>query len=74
MPLEKSTSKAAFGHNIGAEEKAGKPKAQAVAIAFSEKREAEKKHESKGEHFYEHKKHHQEEHEHAGKIMERHKH
>jgi hypothetical protein len=44
MPLEKSTSKKAFGHNVGAEIKAGKPKNQAVAIAYSEKREAEKKH------------------------------
>ena len=40
MPLLKSTSKEAFGKNIGAEIKAGKPKNQAVAIAFSEKREA----------------------------------
>ena len=42
MPLKKSTSKKAFGENIGAELKAGKPKAQAVAIAFAEKRAAEK--------------------------------
>lgn len=44
MPLEKSTSKKAFGYNIGAELKAGKPRKQAIAIAFSEKREAKKKH------------------------------
>lgn len=43
MPLEKSTSKKAFGKNVGTELKAGKPKAQAVAIAFSEKRAAAKK-------------------------------
>jgi type III secretory pathway component EscR len=42
MPLDKSTSKEAFGKNIGAEIKAGKPKAQAVAIAYSVKREAVK--------------------------------
>ena len=40
MPLIKSTSKEAFGKNIGAEIKAGKPQKQAVAIAFSEKRKA----------------------------------
>jgi hypothetical protein len=43
MPLIKSTSKKAFGKNIGAELKAGRPRAQAVAIAYSEKREAAKK-------------------------------
>ena len=43
-PLIKSTSKKAFGKNIGAEIKAGKPQKQAVAIAYSEKREAAKKH------------------------------
>ena len=42
MPLVKSTSQKAFGKNIGAELKAGKPKAQAVAIAYSVKREAAK--------------------------------
>ena len=49
MPLEKSTSKKAFGHNIEAEMHAGKPQKQAVAIAYSEKREAQKKHEHKSE-------------------------
>ena len=44
MTLIKSTSKAAFGHNIGAELRAGKPKAQAVAIAYAEKRAAAHKH------------------------------
>jgi hypothetical protein len=42
MPLEKSTSKKAFGKNIEAEMHAGKPQKQAVAIAYSEKREAQK--------------------------------
>lgn len=43
MPLKKSTSKAAFKSNIKAEVKAGKPQKQAVAIAYAEKREAEKR-------------------------------
>jgi hypothetical protein len=43
MPLKKSTSKEAFKSNIKAEVKAGKPIKQAVAIAYSEKREAGKK-------------------------------
>lgn len=43
MPLKKSGSKAAFSSNIKAEMKAGKPQKQAVAIAYSEKRAAEKK-------------------------------
>jgi hypothetical protein len=43
MPLIKSTSRAAFGKNIAAEMRAGKPQKQAVAIAYSEKREAAKK-------------------------------
>ena len=42
MPLKKSASAKAFKENIKAEVKAGKPQKQAVAIAFSEKREAEK--------------------------------
>lgn len=40
--LEKSTSKKAFEHNIKTEIRAGKPQKQAVAIAYSEKREAGK--------------------------------
>ena len=40
MPLVKSPSKAAFRQNIKAEVKAGKPVKQAVAIAYSVKREA----------------------------------
>jgi hypothetical protein len=43
MPLKKSTSKEAFKSNVKAEIKAGKPIKQAVAIAYSEKREAAKK-------------------------------
>ena len=43
MPLSKSTSKKAFSKNIKAEMKAGKPQKQAVAIAYSVKREAAKK-------------------------------
>lgn len=43
MPLTKSTSKQAFSKNVKAEVKAGKPVKQAVAIAYSVKREAAKK-------------------------------
>ena len=43
MPLVKSTTKSAFRKNIKAEIKAGKPQKQAVAIAYSVKREAAKK-------------------------------
>ena len=43
MPLIKSTKKEAFKKNIETEVKAGKPVKQAVAIAYSEKREATKK-------------------------------
>ena len=43
MPLIKSTSKKAFGKNIAAEVRAGKPVKQAVAIAYSEQREAGKR-------------------------------
>lgn len=42
MPLIKSTSKEAFGKNIARERAAGRPEKQAVAIAYSEKREAAK--------------------------------
>ena len=48
MPLKKSASPKAFKENIKAEVKAGKPVKQAVAIAYSEKREATKKTTSKG--------------------------
>jgi hypothetical protein len=53
MPLIESTSKQAFGKNIGAELKAGKPMKQAVAIAYSEKREAAKKHPHHSSHIEE---------------------
>jgi hypothetical protein len=43
MPLKKSTSKPAFRANVKAEMSAGKPQKQAVAIAYSVKREAAKK-------------------------------
>jgi len=43
MPLARSTSKKAFSQNIRTEMAAGRPQKQAVAIAYSEKREAAKK-------------------------------
>ena len=43
MPLVKSKSLEAFRKNVKAEVQAGKPVKQAVAIAYSVKREAEKK-------------------------------
>lgn len=43
MPLIKSMTPKAMSKNIKAEIKAGKPQKQAVAIAYSVKREAEKK-------------------------------
>ena len=43
MPLKKSPTPKALVENIKAEIKAGKPPKQAVAIAYSVKREAEKK-------------------------------
>jgi hypothetical protein len=43
MPLKKSSSKKAFSENIRREIAAGKPQKQAVAIAYSVKREAKKK-------------------------------
>jgi hypothetical protein len=42
MPLIKSMTPKAMKANIKAEIKAGKPVKQAVAIAYSEKREAQK--------------------------------
>lgn len=41
MPLDKSGSKAAVGKNIKAEEKAGKPRKQAIAIALSVQRRSQ---------------------------------
>lgn len=43
MPLEHSASKKSFEHNIAKEIAAGKPAKQAVAIAYSEKKEAQHK-------------------------------
>ena len=43
MPLIKSKSKKAFSKNVAAEVRAGKPTKQAVAIAYSVKRKANKK-------------------------------
>jgi hypothetical protein len=42
MPLKKSASPAAFRKNVAAEVNSGKPIKQAVAIAYSVKREAAK--------------------------------
>ena len=39
MPLDKSGSTESVGKNVKAEEKAGKPKKQAVAIALNTERE-----------------------------------
>ena len=47
MPLVKSLSKEAFRKNVKAEAAAGKPIKQAVAIAYSVKREGAKKGTSK---------------------------
>jgi hypothetical protein len=42
MPLTKAPSKKAFEQNVKVEIKAGKPPKQAVAIAYSVKRQAAK--------------------------------
>jgi len=42
MPLKKSSSKKALQENIATDIKAGKPKAQAVAIAYDIKRKSKK--------------------------------
>ena len=47
MPLKKSPSKEAFRKNVKAEVKSGKKPAQAVAIAYSVKREAASKNKTK---------------------------
>lgn len=43
MPLIKSSNDKAFKENVKREIEAGKPKKQAVAIAYSVKKEAKKK-------------------------------
>lgn len=43
MPLIKSSSKKAFKKNISQEVKSGRPVKQAVAIAYSIKKQAKKK-------------------------------
>lgn len=43
MPLKKGTSKKVFQENIRKEIHAGKPVKQAVAIAYSQKKESAKK-------------------------------
>lgn len=43
MPLKKSASKEAFTYNLKKEFMSGKPKKQALAIAYSVKRKAKKK-------------------------------
>jgi hypothetical protein len=48
MPLVKSASSAAFRKNVKTEMAHGKPQKQAVAIAYSVKREADKKPPTKG--------------------------
>jgi hypothetical protein len=45
MPLITGKSKKSFGKNVSTEMHAGKPQDQAVAIAYSKKREAEHMHE-----------------------------
>lgn len=47
MPLSYGTSKKTMSKNIATERKAGKPEKQAVAIAYSIKRDADDKRKSK---------------------------
>ena len=42
MPLKTGTSPQTFSQNVAAEMKAGRPQKQAVAIAYSQKRQAQK--------------------------------
>lgn len=48
MPLIEGKSPKSFSHNVSTEMKAGRPQKQAVAIAYSEKRKAEKEHKAYG--------------------------
>jgi len=51
MPLNYHKSKEAFSENVSAEMHAGKPQAQAVAIAYSVKRKGKpNRHKSKNRH------------------------
>lgn len=43
MPLKRGTSKKTFNYNVSKEIKSGKPKKQALAIAYSMKRKSKKK-------------------------------
>lgn len=43
MPLKSGKSKEAFSSNVKTEVKAGKPVKQAVAIAYSKKRDSKKR-------------------------------
>ena len=43
MPLIRSASKTAFGKNVSAEVRSGRPVAQALAIAYDEQRRAKEK-------------------------------
>lgn len=43
MPLQKSPNPKAFQSNLKAELKAGKPRKQALAIAYSTQRQAQKR-------------------------------
>ena len=59
MPINKSTSKKAFGENVAAEMHAGRPQKQSVAIAYAVKREAEHPHHSdhsarRSQHYHQH--------------------
>lgn len=47
MPLKYGKSEKSFKSNVKAEMKAGKPQSQAVAIAYSVKRDAENKRKGK---------------------------
>lgn len=48
MPLAKGKSRKAVSRNIATERRAGKPEAQAIAIAMSKARESTKQRKQKG--------------------------